>query len=143
MAASQCSMQLQLSMNLCSWGRLFGLLKQIACLHCNSSEGLPGGTSSSGGSHCGTLCLQRARPRPMSLLPSSSLQVYSSVDNVAGVKIPKFESVSQPGDTKMDLTGGIITHMRFHTACRKSGRLCMMLSGHSGFVVALCLSGIA
>lgn len=32
-------------------------------------------------------------------------QVYSSLDNVAGVKIPKFESVSQPGDTKMDLTG--------------------------------------
>ncbi|KIZ04216.1 V-type H+-transporting ATPase subunit D [Monoraphidium neglectum] len=31
--------------------------------------------------------------------------VYSAMDNVAGVKIPKFESVSQPGDTKMDLTG--------------------------------------
>ena len=31
--------------------------------------------------------------------------MFSSLDNVAGVKIPKFESVSQPGDTKMDLTG--------------------------------------
>ncbi|KAI8473595.1 MAG: ATP synthase subunit D-domain-containing protein [Monoraphidium minutum] len=35
----------------------------------------------------------------------ATLKVYSSVDNVAGVKIPKFESASQPGDTKMDLTG--------------------------------------
>jgi V-type H+-transporting ATPase subunit D len=35
----------------------------------------------------------------------ASLKVYSSLDNVAGVKIPKFESASTPGDTKMDLTG--------------------------------------
>lgn len=35
----------------------------------------------------------------------ASLKVYASQDNVAGVKIPKFESASEPGDTKMDLTG--------------------------------------
>jgi hypothetical protein len=48
-------------------------------------------------------------PEPATRLPvpfvPAFLQVYSSLDNVAGVKIPKFESVSQPGDTKMDLTG--------------------------------------
>lgn len=36
----------------------------------------------------------------------ATLKVYASQDNVAGVKIPKFESVSEPGETKMDLTGG-------------------------------------
>eukprot|EP00879_Flechtneria_rotunda_P027192 GHRR01029071.1.p2 GENE.GHRR01029071.1~~GHRR01029071.1.p2 ORF type:complete len:268 (+),score=106.48 GHRR01029071.1:445-1248(+) len=32
-------------------------------------------------------------------------KVYSSQENVAGVKIPKFESITEPGETKMDLTG--------------------------------------
>lgn len=36
----------------------------------------------------------------------ATLKVYSSQENVAGVKIPKFESVSEPGETKMELTGG-------------------------------------
>lgn len=35
----------------------------------------------------------------------ATLKVYSSQENVAGVKIPKFESVSEPGETKMELTG--------------------------------------
>ncbi|KAF8071164.1 SOL1 [Scenedesmus sp. PABB004] len=35
----------------------------------------------------------------------ASLKVYASTENVAGVKIPKFESVSEPGETKMELTG--------------------------------------
>jgi hypothetical protein len=51
--------------------------------------------------------LAPARPsNPCHLLLLPPPQVYSAMDNVAGVKIPKFESVSQPGDTKMDLTGG-------------------------------------
>jgi V-type H+-transporting ATPase subunit D len=37
----------------------------------------------------------------------ATLKVYSSQDNVAGVKIPKFESASEAGDTKMDLTGNL------------------------------------
>lgn len=39
----------------------------------------------------------------------ATLKVYASQDNVAGVKIPKFESVSEPGDTKMDLTGECVS----------------------------------
>jgi V-type H+-transporting ATPase subunit D len=35
----------------------------------------------------------------------ATLKVYSSQENIAGVKIPKFESVSEPGETKMELTG--------------------------------------
>lgn len=35
----------------------------------------------------------------------ATLKVYSSQENVAGVKIPKFESASEPGETKMELTG--------------------------------------
>jgi V-type H+-transporting ATPase subunit D len=35
----------------------------------------------------------------------ATLKVYTSQENVAGVKIPKFESVSEPGETKMELTG--------------------------------------
>jgi hypothetical protein len=37
----------------------------------------------------------------------ATLKVYSSTENVAGVKIPKFESVSEPGETKMELTGTV------------------------------------
>jgi hypothetical protein len=37
----------------------------------------------------------------------ATLKVYSSQENVAGVKIPKFESVSEPGETKMELTGAL------------------------------------
>jgi V-type H+-transporting ATPase subunit D len=36
----------------------------------------------------------------------ASLKVYASEDNVAGVKIPKFESAQEGVDSKMDLTGG-------------------------------------
>lgn len=35
----------------------------------------------------------------------ATVRVQGSVDNVAGVKIPKFTSVAEPGETKMDLTG--------------------------------------
>ena len=35
----------------------------------------------------------------------ATLKVYSSQDNVAGVRIPKFESAAEAGDSKMDLTG--------------------------------------
>lgn len=35
----------------------------------------------------------------------ATLKVYSSQENIAGVKIPRFESVSEPGETKMELTG--------------------------------------
>lgn len=37
----------------------------------------------------------------------ATLKVYSSQENVAGVKIPKFESISEPGETKMELTGAL------------------------------------
>mmetsp|Transcript_33764 Transcript_33764/g.74806 ORF Transcript_33764/g.74806 Transcript_33764/m.74806 type:complete len:265 (-) Transcript_33764:501-1295(-) len=36
---------------------------------------------------------------------TATLKVTGGVDNVAGVKIPKFHSVVLPGETKMDLTG--------------------------------------
>jgi len=49
----------------------------------------------------------------------ATLKVYSSTDNVAGVKIPKFESVSEAGDTKMDLTGLGKGGQQIQT-CRKS-----------------------
>jgi V-type H+-transporting ATPase subunit D len=35
----------------------------------------------------------------------ATIKVLSSLDNVAGVKIPKFEQVSEAGETKNDLTG--------------------------------------
>jgi len=35
----------------------------------------------------------------------ATVKVYGGLDNVAGVKIPKFESQAQPGDNRMDLTG--------------------------------------
>lgn len=36
---------------------------------------------------------------------SASIKVYASLDNVAGVKIPKFQQVVTQGESKMDLTG--------------------------------------
>lgn len=36
---------------------------------------------------------------------SATFKVTGGLDNVAGVKIPKFHSFVQPGDTKMELTG--------------------------------------
>lgn len=35
----------------------------------------------------------------------ASVRVYGGLDNVAGVKIPKFESQVLPGESKMELTG--------------------------------------
>jgi hypothetical protein len=51
---------------------------------------------------------------------------------VAGVKIPKFESVSQPGDTKMDLTGGWLVC----TACEVPACEVLLAGGLAGRVAA-------
>jgi V-type H+-transporting ATPase subunit D len=37
---------------------------------------------------------------------TASVRVAGGLDNVAGVKIPKFTTFVVPGDNKMDLTGG-------------------------------------
>ena len=37
---------------------------------------------------------------------TATVKVTGGLDNVAGVKIPKFRSFVLPGETKMDLTGG-------------------------------------
>jgi hypothetical protein len=70
---------------------------------CGRRMALPACRACAVAASCPSPCQRRRAPRPMPPFPL--LQVYSSLDNVAGVKIPKFESVSQPGDTKMDLTG--------------------------------------
>lgn len=36
---------------------------------------------------------------------SASVRVLGGLDNVAGVKIPQFETQVIPGDSKMDLAG--------------------------------------
>lgn len=36
---------------------------------------------------------------------TASVRVSGGLDNVAGVKIPKFEAFVQPGESKMDLAG--------------------------------------
>ena len=36
---------------------------------------------------------------------TATMKVHASTDNIAGVKIPKFESFQEGGETKMELTG--------------------------------------
>lgn len=40
---------------------------------------------------------------------TATIKVNGGLDNVAGVKIPKFAAEVIPGETKMDLTGGFDT----------------------------------
>ncbi len=67
----------------------------------------------------------------------ATLKVYASQDNVAGVKIPKFESVSEPGDSKMDLTGMFV---REPLRCAASAAPCA-LSQACGFCIRRCAEG--
>lgn len=57
----------------------------------------------------------------------ATVKVYSSQENVAGVKIPKFESVSEPGETKMELTGAFrCLHSSIHSANKQLVCSCLV-----------------
>lgn len=41
-------------------------------------------------------------------METASVRVTGGLDNVAGVKIPQFETQVIPGDSKMDLAGAFV-----------------------------------
>lgn len=50
-------------------------------------------------------CRSRALVAAVTLRLFSQVHVKHRVDNVAGVKIPKYEYIKEAGESKMDLTG--------------------------------------
>jgi V-type H+-transporting ATPase subunit D len=70
----------------------------------------------------------------MDNVDTAVVKVRGELDNVAGVKIPRFESFVLPGETKMDLTGereGFNPPAPALTACSLSGPTCAPHAGHT------------